>query len=57
VARAHDRATASAAALFLGKLVADMQFEVRAIPVDGGNARTTVTAAQKLARVRSPAVP
>ena len=37
VAQARNRATASAAALFLDKLVADMPFKVRGIQVDGGS--------------------
>jgi putative transposase len=37
VAKAFRRATASAAALFLDKLVADMPFKVEAIQVDGGS--------------------
>lgn len=37
VAKAYRRATASAAALFLDKLIAEMPFKVEAIQVDGGS--------------------
>jgi transposase InsO family protein len=37
VAKAYERATATSAALFLDKIVADMPFSVSAIQVDGGS--------------------
>jgi putative transposase len=37
VAKAYQRATATSAALFLDKLIADMPFSVRGLQVDGGS--------------------